>query len=182
MIFMLIDRLNPSSFFRPYYDILPRTLNNMPIFWTPEELQYLEGSYLLTQIEERNIAIESDYHAICSLVPDFVNIATLDEFKWARMCVCSRNFGVVINGLRTAALVPYADMLNHFRPRETKWQYDDYLQGFTVTSIQGIGVGAQVYDSYGQKCNHRFLLNYGFSVENNAESDGFNPNEVINSN
>lgn len=32
--------------------------------------------------------------------------------------------------------------------------------------------------SYGQKCNHRFLLNYGFSVENNAEPDGFNPNEV----
>jgi hypothetical protein len=33
-------------------------------------------------------------------------------------------------------------------------------------------VGAQIYDSYGQKCNHRFLLNYGFSVENNAEPDG----------
>jgi protein-histidine N-methyltransferase len=36
----------------------------------------------------------------------------------------------------------------------------------------------QVYDSYGQKCNHRFLLNYGFSIENNVEEDGFCPNEV----
>lgn len=35
-----------------------------------------------------------------------------------------------------------------------------------------------MYDSYGQKCNHRFLLNYGFSVENNVEEDGFCPNEV----
>ncbi len=38
--------------------------------------------------------------------------------------------------------------------------------------------GAQVYDSYGQKCNHRFLLNYGFAVEDNRELDGFCPNEV----
>jgi hypothetical protein len=36
----------------------------------------------------------------------------------------------------------------------------------------------QVYDSYGQKCNHRFLLNYGFAVQNNIEPDGSCPNEV----
>jgi histone-lysine N-methyltransferase SETD3 len=69
-------------------------------------------------------------------------------------------------------------MLNHYRPRETKWQFDHHLQGFTIVSMQGIGSGLQVYDSYGQKCNHRFLLNYGFSVENNVEPDGFCPNEV----
>lgn len=45
-------------------------------------------------------------------------------------------------------------------------------------SLQSIPAGAQVYDSYGQKCNHRFLLNYGFAVEDNREVDGFCPNEV----
>ena len=44
--------------------------------------------------------------------------------------------------------------------------------------LQPIMAGAQVYDSYGQKCNHRFLLNYGFAVEDNRELDGFCPNEV----
>jgi len=153
-------------------------LHNMPIFWKPHELQYLEGSYLLEQIEERNQAIESDYDAICSVYAPFRSICTLDEFKWARMCVCSRNFGLVVNGIQTAALVPYADMLNHYRPRETKWQFDDSLQAFTVVSLQEIHAGDQVYDSYGRKCNHRFLLNYGFSVENNVEADGFCPNET----
>lgn len=47
-----------------------------------------------------------------------------------------------------------------------------------VCSLQPIQAGAQVYDSYGQKCNHRFLLNYGFAVEDNRELDGFCPNEV----
>lgn len=82
------------------------------------------------------------------------------------------------NGLRTAALVPYADMLNHLRPRETKWQFEDSLQAFTVSSLKPISAGAEIMDSYGQKCNHRFLLNYGFSVENNVEEDGYCPNEV----
>lgn len=82
------------------------------------------------------------------------------------------------NGIRTAALVPYADMLNHLRPRETKWMFEDSRQAFTVSSVMPIAAGAEVFDSYGQKCNHRFLLNYGYSVENNIESDGFCPNEV----
>jgi histone-lysine N-methyltransferase SETD3 len=178
MLFMLLDRCNPNSFFKPYYDILPRTLSNMPIFWTPEELQWLEGSYMLQQIEERKGAIESDYRGICEIAPEFAQTATLEEFSWSRMCVCSRNFGLTVNGVRTAALVPYADMLNHYRPRETKWEFDDTCQGFIITSLQKINAGAQVYDSYGQKCNHRFLLNYGFSIENNIESDGTCPNEV----
>lgn len=178
MLFMLIDRKSPTSFFKPYYDVLPPTLHNMPIFWTTEELNYLEGSYLLNQIEDRNRSIENDYQAICELDPTFVDVCTVDEFKWARMCVCSRNFGLVINSIRSAALVPYADMLNHYRPRETRWQFEDSLQSFTVVGLSHLEAGVQVYDSYGMKCNHRFLLNYGFSVENNIEPDGFCPNEV----
>lgn len=50
MLFMLVDRQNPSSFFKPYYDILPPTLSNMPIFWNDEELALLRGSYLLEQV------------------------------------------------------------------------------------------------------------------------------------
>jgi hypothetical protein len=94
------------------------------------------------------------------------------------MIVCSRNFGLQIDGRRTSALVPHADMLNHQRPRETKWAFDDDLDAFTITTLQSIPASSQVFDSYGQKCNHRFLLNYGFAVEDNREIDGFCPNEV----
>lgn len=180
MIYILWDRKvnGSSSFFHPYYEILPRTLHNMPIFWTRDELAGLEGSYLLHQIADRNQAIADDYSAICAVAPALKQICTLEEFKWARMCVCSRNFGLCMDGHRTSAMVPHADMLNHFRPRETKWTFDEERQAFTITSLQHIPAGAQVYDSYGQKCNHRFLLNYGFAVEDNREMDGFCPNEV----
>ena len=135
MVYLLWDRKvnGDKSFFSPYYDILPPTLRNMPIFWNAEELEYLKGSYLLQQIEDRNEAIAEDYHAICQIAP-LAQICTLNEFKWARMCVCSRNFGLQIDGHRTSALVPQADMLNHFRPRETKWTFDEDRQAFTITT------------------------------------------------
>jgi hypothetical protein len=180
MIFILWDRKvnGTSSFFDPYYQILPPTLQNMPIFWEDCELCELTGSYLLQQIHDRNQAIAEDYQAICAIAPQLSDIASLQEFKWARMCVCSRNFGLCISGHRTSALVPHADMLNHYRPRETKWTYDEALQAFTITTLQYIHSGSEVLDSYGQKCNHRFLLNYGFAIEDNREIDGFCPNEV----
>jgi len=180
MIYLLWDRKTngASSFFHPYYEILPKTLSNMPIFWNQDERNALQGSFLLQQIDDRNEAIAEDYHTIAITCPQLLDLCTLDEFKWARMCVCSRNFGLQIDGHRTSALVPHADMLNHYRPRETKWTFDEERQAFTITSLQPIPAGAQVYDSYGQKCNHRFLLNYGFAVEDNRELDGFCPNEV----
>ena len=61
MVFMLLDRKEENSFFKPYYDILPATLRNMPVFWNQEELSYLRGSFLLTQIDERNLAMQVIY-------------------------------------------------------------------------------------------------------------------------
>jgi histone-lysine N-methyltransferase SETD3 len=106
----------------------------MPIFWTKDELAELEGSYLLAQIADRNEAITEDYESILKVAPELEEICTLDEFKWARMCVCSRNFGLLMDGHRTSALVPQADMLNHYRPRETKWTFEDDKQAFTITT------------------------------------------------
>jgi histone-lysine N-methyltransferase SETD3 len=178
-MFLLLDQCNKHSFFRPYYNILPTQFSNMPVLWKHEELKWLKGSFMATEIKERRSMLFCEYSEICSLCPDFKNYFPLEIFIWARICVCSRNFGIIINGVRTAALVPFADMLNHYRPRETSWGFDDTLQSFTVTSLNEIRVGAQVYDSYGSKSNHLFLLNYGFSVENNIENDGSCPNEVV---
>lgn len=83
------------------------------------------------------------------------------------MMVASRIFGISINGNKTDAFVAYADMLNHRRPRQTSWQYCDQRKGFIIEALEDIKRGDQIYDSYGKKCNTRFLLNYGFINLNN---------------
>jgi hypothetical protein len=181
VIFLLWDRrTNPGSPFQNYYKCLPDSYPNMPIFWDDEQLEWLRGSFVLQQVEDRRENIRADYEHICRAVgPEFAALASLAEFSWARMVVASRNFGIVVDGIRTDALVPYADMLNHSRPRQTRWLFDSRRRVFIIVSMQPLHVGAQVFDSYGKKCNSRFLLNYGFAVDHNADDDvGQNHNEV----
>lgn len=147
LLFLLIDGEKPDSFFRPYYDTLPQTTPNFPIFWDEEELEWLKGSYLLQQVEDRKRSIKSDYEKICAIDPTFKRFS-LDRFAWARMIVCSRNFGLTINGIQTSAMVPFADMLNHYRPRETAWCYDEESGAFQITSLANLIVYIYIYIVY----------------------------------
>lgn len=164
--FILQEQQNPQSFWRPYLNILPEKYANFPIFYSEEEKEWLAGSPFLDQVHEKVIDIEEDYKMICKAVAEFAKF-DLHEFSKIRMAVSSRIFGMEIDGRVTDGFVPLADMLNHSRPRQTSWTYDQVRGGFIVESLQSIAKGAQIMDSYGKKCNSRFLLNYGFIVKNN---------------
>lgn len=114
--------------------------------------------------------IATDYNTICTEVPEFRQFS-LKEYSEMRMMVCSRIFGISINGVKTDGFVAYADMLNHQRPKETQWSYSDEREGFIIEATDDIKRGQQVYDSYGKKCNTRFLLNYGFINLNNDANE-----------
>ena len=107
---------------------------------------------------------------ICKEVPEFRQFP-LREYSELRMMVASRIFGIQIDGVKTDGFVAYADMLNHKRPRQTSWTYTDDRQGFIIEAMEDIRRGDQVYDSYGKKCNTRFLLNYGFINPNNDANE-----------
>lgn len=100
----------------PYIDILPKTFSNFPIFFTPEEKEWLYGSPFLNQVEEKIEDIKSDYNLICKEVPEFSQFP-LKEYSEMRMMVSSRIFGIQVEGIKTDGFAPYADMLNHRRPR-----------------------------------------------------------------
>lgn len=85
--------------------------------------------------------------------------------------VASRIFGIAIGDHQTDAFVAYADMLNHKRPRQTSWYFCDKRQGFVIDALEDIPRGEQIFDSYGKKCNTRFLLNYGFINLNNDANE-----------
>jgi histone-lysine N-methyltransferase SETD3 len=57
------------------------------------------------------------------------------------MMVCSRIFGIEVDGKKSDAFVPYADMLNHKRPRQTSWSYEDKYKGFVIVSCEDIKRG-----------------------------------------
>jgi protein-histidine N-methyltransferase len=103
-------------------------------------------------------------------VPEFSQFP-IHEYSEIRMMVSSRIFGIQVEGVKTDGFVAYADMLNHKRPRQTTWTYTDDRKGFIIEAMDDIKRGDQIYDSYGKKCNSRFLLNYGFINLNNDANE-----------
>ena len=177
IVYMMTTMKQGGSFFEPYYATIPTSFENFPIFWSKKELAYLDGSDLVHQIEDRKRNIRSDYDTICRVLPEF-RVFSFEKFLWCRTAVGSRNFSIVVNGEKRTAMVPMADMLNHYRPRETSWTYDNSQESFTMTSLKTLYRSAQVMDSYGKKCNSKFLLHYGFTIECNREADGKCQNEI----
>jgi len=121
----------------------------------------------LELIEHKKQDSRKDYDAIVSVDESF-NRFDYQRFVEARLLVSSRVFGIVVGRIKTDALVPLADMLNHQLPKQTSWYFCDQQQGFVIQSMREILPGAEVFDSYGQKCNSRYLLNYGFTLPANS--------------
>lgn len=170
--FLLQEKHAPESDWKEYIDILPKAYRSMPIFFNETELSYLKGSFSLEKISDRKETLDREFRNICRHIPAFAEY-TYEGFVWARLVVITRIFGFYIKGRKTEGLVGMADMLNHQIPSEkdVKWSFSDEHNGFIMTSTKEIARGVQIYDSYGRKCNHRFFVNYGFSLESNPDNE-----------
>lgn len=56
-------------------------------------------------------------------------------------------------------------MINHRCPKLSAWNYSNLKQGFVLDSMGSIERGLEIFDSYGNKCNAKFFVNYGFLEE-----------------
>jgi histone-lysine N-methyltransferase SETD3 len=164
--YLLQEKQRPRSFWKPYLDALPPAFPTVPLFFDDRELSYLRGSFLLDAIAERRRALLADHALLRDRVPGFEGVSAGDFIR-ARLAVITRVFGLVLDGDETRCLVPMADMLNHARPPDTAWAYDERAGAYVMTATAALPEGAEVHDSYGAKCNSRFLLNYGFTLEDN---------------
>lgn len=148
---------------------MPNDFSHFPINYTPELLKELKGTCFIEQVEAKQHDLKRDYEIVAGVDENFRRFG-LQRFIEARLLVCSRVFGVVVDRVKTDALVPVADMLNHHMPKETSWYFCESTKGFVIQSLKDIPTGAEIFDSYGQKCNSRFLLNYGFTLPDNPHN------------
>ena len=87
-----------------------------------------------------------------------------NEYIWARIAVISRVFGSSDCG---SGLVPLSDMLNHKEDPGTEWSFIKNKKCFCIVSNKNFIKNGEIFDTYGGKCNSRYLVNYGFTLENN---------------
>ena len=169
--FMLteIDKGSQSKW-KYYFDFLPANYNNFPIFYGEKEYAYLKGTQFIELLQKKKKEMKEDYDLLTNVIPGYSKY-DYNLFKKMREVISSRVFGVTIRGKKNDIIAPYADMLNHKRPRQTHWNFDDTCNSFVIKGAANVKKGDEVFDSYGIKCNSRFLLNYGFTVENNENNE-----------
>ena len=107
--FLLFDENNPI--YKYYFELLPKDYSNFHIFYTKNELQYLTGSPFMNLIINKKINMQMNYNKICD------------------------NIEITIHNVKIDALVPFADLLNQRRPRQTQWFYDNIKDAFIFQSI-----------------------------------------------
>lgn len=160
-----------GHFFKPYYNILPKNMDNFPIFWDKEDIVLLSGSNSVNEIIIRQNSILKDYEKLCELIPEFKNKHSIRDFIWVRTVVGSRNFGIMIDNISRVAMIPISDLLNHDKNPDVTWAFNSRSRSFKMVSNRYLKKGKPITDTYGNKSNIKYLLFYGFTLEDNVEND-----------
>jgi histone-lysine N-methyltransferase SETD3 len=171
-VMLLQEKLNPNSFWKPFIDILPPNYNDFPQFYNNEELKQLSGSFILDMIKSRNLNLEQEFNELLLAIPIFGKKITLKDYVWARIAIVSRVFNIAYDDNKTTqGIVPMADMLNHSKEPGTKWSFVPNEDAFIISSDKFLIKDKEVFDTYGAKCNSRYLVNYGFTLSDNQENN-----------
>ena len=161
ILFCSVDYTGYTKFWDPYFEILPKNLNHIPLFWDKEDLKYLKGSSILLDIRDRLKKIRSEYNILKKNIKDF-KLFNFETYKHVRCLVSSRNFRLNIDNTYSSTMVPLADMLNHSSDAPTRWFYNNNLNSYQMVLKRNIEAGNEITDSYGNKENHKYFLYYGF--------------------
>ncbi len=166
----MLSTFNSNGFFQPYYNILPTNISHFPIFWREKHLSLLKGSNILNDIANRIDDFKNDYKIIGDNCKDFKSKFPLKHFLYIRTLIGSRNFGIYIDGVRRCAMIPLSDMLNHDSNPSTNWYYSDKEEAFKMDTNININKSIEITDTYGNKCNSKYLLYYGFTLQDNKKN------------
>ena len=166
-LFLLNEKLKQDSFWKPYIDTLPIHYHNFPLFFGKKTtLKKVKSSLIFDMIKARKYELQMDFDKIKQGIPIFAEKITFQDYVWARIAVISRMFGSDSND---SGLVPLSDMLNHAEDPGTTWQYNSERQYFEIRSTKYFGKNMEIFDTYGGKCNSRYFVNYGFTLQNNQK-------------
>lgn len=165
-----------SSFWEPYLQSLPKTLN-LPICWSREEIDLLlSGSNLhFITIDKLNWI-----DRIITLLSKTDLKIEKSQFIWGFALITSRAFpksNSILDShgnsrhdwisLSEICLYPILDLLNHKSGQMIEWQMNGDGVGFVAKEL--ISAGFEVYNNYGPKGNENLLNNYGFVLEDNSK-------------
>ena len=156
---LYLAREDADCFWAPYRRALGG-VDHLPLFWPASDLELLAGSPLAADVAARKDDVAATTSAL----------GLDDGFAVAEAHVLSRAFE--FDRGKRRAMVPFADLLNTNRHQDRHVDFEFEGDAFVMRAIRSGIKGDEVTDSYGPKSNARYLLNYGFALEDNNDEAG----------
>jgi hypothetical protein len=177
-IHLLYEKHKVNSFWKAYIKTLPEILG-VPLFWSLEELLFLEGSVTLEETLKLIILSVKQYIIIFHLLKQAKNnildpfrTVTYSEFIWSLAIVMSRQNKIpTTEETFELALIPVWDLCNH-KIGTISTFFDFQNKNLQCFSIQKFSKGDQIFIHYGDRPNSQLLLYSGFLIKNN-------PNDIL---
>ncbi|XP_065833522.1 actin-histidine N-methyltransferase-like [Oscarella lobularis] len=176
-LYLLAERWNPDSFWRPYIDMLPK-MYTIPLFYSVDEVRMLEGSPVYLEVLNQNRSIARQYAYLHQMIyshPDAKNVVLSQkpfnyvDFKWAVGSVLTRQNSIPIrdgDAGFSIGLISAWDMCNHANGAITT-DYKEEEKACKCYAMNDYEAGSEVTMFYGTRTNAEFLLNQGFVYKGN---------------
>jgi hypothetical protein len=172
--FLTLDSLNDNSIFKLYYNYLPKSFNDFPIYYTDNnDIRLIEQSGLYKEYYKLQTKINSGYKEIQSFLPSNV---TYEQYKFWYVMVMSRTFSRMFYNNDIPTLVPYLDLINHANNQfdNANYYYDEGRKGFCLQAMKAISKNEEITIMYNYHLNNILLLSkYGFILKDNSNQIGF---------
>ena len=162
-----------ESRWKPYFDLIPERESSLPVFWSDDDLVYLEGTSLEETVAADKALMRGDYDEI--VVPFFDGAeggkkATWEAFLSAASLVASRAFRVDVS--HGDGMVPVADLFTHRTDKENVRIYgedsDPETDGGEASSgflemivVRGALAQQEVFNTFGIHGNGGLIHKYG---------------------
>ena len=169
--FMTLDKFNKTSFFKPYYDYLPKfDMGGAPTSFSEKKLKFYEELEFDLYVGISNHKLQNAYNEEVEKILEEKGIKNpFEEFKYNYELVKSRNFARPGSDFffDLNSCVPFIELLNHDNNYNTDFEFDEKNKGFILKAVRNINLGEELTLSYGNESNINLFVTYGFTLKNN---------------
>ncbi|GBG27738.1 Histone-lysine N-methyltransferase setd3 [Hondaea fermentalgiana] len=155
-----------DSFFKPYLDILPRKFPTLPMSWTTEELDGLEGTEAGRQAVLRILNSFMFYCHVETRLRASMPKLNYGLFLWALEIAMTRQNPVPLEAdpsQHGLALIPVFDMCNHDEGKHTA-SFDMASDMLECAAMHAFAKGDEFRIFYGPRPNDTLLVYAGFCM------------------
>ena len=170
-LFISFDKYNKNSFFKPYYDYLPKIdIKILPSEYGEEKLKLFDELEFNLYVGMNNNKLKKGFNEEVKKILEEKGIKNpFDEFKYNYYLVKSRNFARPESEFffDLNSCVPFIELFNHDNDFNTDWGFVPQKKGFYLKAVKDIKKGVELTTTYGNQSNIDLFMDYGFTLKYN---------------